>query len=317
MSDFSRFITQASEMAGHMDALLLALTLISTLVVGGIGLLIVVFVFRYRHGSPRARAALQTPVTQRNRRLEAFWIGVPLVVFLGIFYWATVLYAQLRTPPAEAMTIDVVAKQWMWKVQHPGGQREINQLHLPAGRPVKLVMTSQDVIHSFFVPAFRVKQDVLPGRYTTLWFEPTEPGEYQLFCAEFCGTAHSRMTGSVIVLSPEAFRRWLRANPGEGSLARRGEALFRRHGCSGCHGESATVHAPKLEGLFGRRIPLADGSTVEVDARYIRDAILLPYKEVAAGYAPIMPSFEGQLEEDEILQLVAYIRSLSDLEEAR
>jgi cytochrome c oxidase subunit 2 len=175
---------------------------------------------------------------------------------------------------------------------------------------VKLVMTSQDVIHSFFVPAFRVKQDVLPGRYTTLWFEASRAGEYALLCAEFCGTGHSRMKGRVVALPATEYAQWLEVNPGPGSMAAQGETLFRRHGCSGCHGDSATVHAPKLAGLYGRRIPLADGSLITADARYIRDSILLPAKQVAAGYAPIMPSFQGQLGEGDILLLVAYIRSL-------
>jgi cytochrome c oxidase subunit 2 len=308
VSGFGPVIEEASRMAGDIDALLLALTLVSALVVGGIMVLIAVFAFRYRRGS----AVTRDPAPRRSRVIETLWISVPLLVFLGIFTWAAVLYHDLRTPPDDALSINVVAKQWMWKVQHPGGQREINELHVPLGRPVKLVMTSQDVIHSFFVPAFRVKQDVLPDRYTTLWFQPSRTGEYSLFCAEFCGTGHSRMTGTVTVMDPDVYSRWLADNPGTGSLAAQGEALFRSHGCSGCHGESATVHAPKLAGIYGRRVPLSDGSQVLVDERYIRDSILLPASEVAAGYAPIMPSFEGQLGQDEILKLVAYIRSLAD-----
>lgn len=296
----------ASGIGGEIDALLIGLTVISVLVVGGISLLIVVFALRYRRGSRAARRGAPA----RDRRLEAIWITVPLVVFLGIFYWSARLYAELRTPPDDALEINVVAKQWMWKVQHPEGQREIDTLHVPAGRPVKLVMTSQDVIHSFYVPAFRVKQDVLPGRYTTLWFEATRAGEYPLLCAEFCGTGHSRMKGRVIALPPEAYARWLQDNPGPGSLVSQGEALFRRHGCSGCHSERSSVDAPLLDGLYGRRIALADGRMVSVDEGYIRDSILLPAKQVAAGYTPIMPSFQGQLDEDEILALVAYVRSL-------
>ncbi len=279
--------------------------------VGGISLLIVIFALRYHRGSKVKRGA----AVRRNRALEILWIGVPLVVFLAIFWWSAVLYDEMRTPPADALVINIVAKQWMWKVQHDDGQREIDELHVPVGRPIKLVMISQDVIHSFFVPAFRVKQDVLPGRYTTLWFQPTREGEYQIFCAEFCGTGHSLMKGRVVVMAPAAYGEWLARNPGSGSLAVQGEGLFRHLGCSGCHGESATVHAPKLAGIYGRRVPLADGSEVEVDDRYLRDSILLPAKEVAAGYTPIMPSFQGQVGEDDILKLVAYIRSLADTEE--
>jgi cytochrome c oxidase subunit 2 len=310
VNGFSRYIGEASTLAGRMDGLLLALTILSALVVGGIAFLVVLFSVRYRRGTQASRTAGPAPV--RSAALEALWIGVPLVVFLAVFYWAARLYADLRTPPADALTINVIAKQWMWKVQHPGGQREINELHVPAGAPVRLLMTSRDVIHSFFVPAFRVKQDVLPGRYTDLWFEATRPGSYQLFCAEFCGTNHSRMGGSVIVMTAEDYGRWLADNPGPGSLAAAGERLFRSRGCSGCHGHSATVHAPKLAGIYGRRVPLADSTFVTVDEQYIRDSILLPAKQVAAGYTPIMPSFQDQLDEGQILQLTAYIRSLGN-----
>jgi cytochrome c oxidase subunit 2 len=308
MSGFDRFIAEASVAAGRTDALLLALTIISVLVVGGITLTMVVFAVRWHEGSNAARSG---GVPKRNRLLEALWIGIPLLGFLSIFVWAAILYHQLRTPPVDALTIDVVAKQWMWKIQHPGGQREINELHVPVDRPIELVMTSQDVIHSFFVPAFRLKQDVLPGRYTSLWFTPTRIGRYQLFCAEFCGTSHSLMRGSVIVMPQSEFSDWLATNPSTGSLAAQGEILFREFGCSGCHGTSSSVHTPKLGGLFGRPVNLSDGSRVIADNRYIRDSILLPARQVVAGYTPIMPSFKGQVSEEDILKLVAYIRSLA------
>jgi len=311
VSRFDRFIAQASTAAGQTDALLLALTIVSVLVVGGITLTIIVFAVRWHEGSNVARSA-GSP--KRNRLVEFAWIGIPLLGFLGIFVWSAILYHQLRTPPADALTIDVVAKQWMWKMQHPGGQREINELHVPVNRPIELVMTSQDVIHSFFVPAFRMKQDVLPGRYTSLWFTPTKTGRYQLFCAEFCGTSHSQMRGTIIVMTPTEYSDWLAANPSQGSLAAQGEALFREYGCSGCHGASSTVHAPQLEGLFGRPVNLSNGTQVTADARYIRDSILLPARQVVAGYTPIMPSFKGQLSEEDILKLVAYIRSLAATE---
>jgi len=311
VSRFDRFIAQASTAAGQTDALLLALTIVSVLVVGGITLTIIVFAVRWHEGSNVARSA-GSP--KRNRLVEFAWIGIPLLGFLGIFVWSAILYHQLRTPPADALTIDVVAKQWMWKMQHPGGQREINELHVPVNRPIELVMTSQDVIHSFFVPAFRMKQDVLPGRYTSLWFTPTKTGRYQLFCAEFCGTSHSQMRGTIIVVTPTEYSDWLAANPSQGSLAAQGEALFREYGCSGCHGASSTVHAPQLEGLFGRPVNLSNGTQVTADARYIRDSILLPARQVVAGYTPIMPSFKGQLSEEDILKLVAYIRSLAATE---
>jgi cytochrome c oxidase subunit 2 len=209
----------------------------------------------------------------------------------------------------------VVAKQWMWRLQHPDGRREINELHVARGRAVKLIMTSEDVIHSFFVPAFRVKQDVLPGRYTTLWFTATKDGEFHLFCAEYCGTDHARMGGRIVVLEPAEYARWLNAATPARSMAERGAQLFRQLGCSGCHAAAATVAAPKLEGLYGKPVPLEGGGTVIADERYLRDSILLPRKEVVAGYAPIMPSFAGAVSEDQLLDLIAYIKSLANQEQ--
>ena len=195
--------------------------------------------------------------------MEIAWTLTPLAIFLAMFVWAANLYYEHATPPDDAMDVYVVGKQWMWKLQHASGRREINELHVPLGRPVKLVMTSQDVIHDFFVPAFRIKQDVLPGRYTTLWFTATRHGDYHLFCAQYCGTDHSRMIGRVIVMAPAAFAEWLASGNGPPTMAAQGAALFRQYGCSGCHGANATVHAPQLEGLFGRPVQLADGSTVD------------------------------------------------------
>jgi cytochrome c oxidase subunit 2 len=210
------------------------------------------------------------------------------------------------------MKIFVVAKQWMWKAQHASGQREIGELHLPLGQPIVLVMTSQDAIHSFFVPAFRAKQDVLPGRYTELWFTATQAGRFHLFCAEYCGTDHSKMGGDIVVLEPAEFQRWLAAHPGEPDMAARGEARFREYGCSGCHDRNAKVRAPDLAGLYGKPVPLSNGSVVVADDRYVRDSILLPQSEVVAGYEPIMPSYTGRIAEEDIADLIAYIRSLGN-----
>jgi cytochrome c oxidase subunit 2 len=223
MPFFERYIAEASTMAGRVDALFLGLFIISSVVVVGITVVITVFAIRYRRGTLTSRSG---PM-KRNRTVEITWIAVPLVIFLGIFVWGAVLYQQLYLPPDRALQISVVGKQWMWKFRHPGGQREIDQLHVPAGRPIRLIMTSQDVIHSFFVPAFRVKQDVLPERYTSVWFQPTREGEYQLFCAELCGTDHSKMRGTIVVISPAAYQRWLEANPSSESLATRGAKIFR------------------------------------------------------------------------------------------
>lgn len=300
----------ASTVAGGYDALFLGLLAITGFAVFAIFALIVFFAIRYRAGSPANRSA----PPPNNRRLEIAWIVVPLLIFLAIFAWGARTYSALYRTPADAMPVFVVAKQWMWKLEHANGKREINELHVPVGRPVRLLMTSQDAIHSFFVPAFRIKQDVLPGRYTALWFTATQAGEYKLFCAEFCGSLHSQMGGRVVALPPEEFANWLAAGRPEKSLAARGFAKFRQHGCSGCHAVASTVHAPDLTGLLGRHVALADGRRVVADETYIRDSILLPRKDVVAGFAPIMPSFAGQIAEEDLMAIIEYIRST---EEAR
>ncbi len=303
---------EASTLAPRIDALLFAVTGVTTAVALAVFVTMIVFAIRYRAGS-KARRADDVPAAQARarRRVEVAWTLVPLLLFIAAFAWATQLYVARAAPPAEAVDVFVVAKQWMWTLQHPSGQREINELHVARGQPVRLVMTSQDVIHSFFVPAFRLKQDVLPGRYTEMWFTPTRTGRFHLFCAEYCGTDHARMGGDIVVMEPADFERWLDAHGGTPDMAARGEALFRQYGCSGCHGANATIHAPDLAGLFGKPVPLADGTTVIADERYLRDSILLPRKEIAAGYEPIMPSFAGQIGEPDILDLIAYIRRLS------
>jgi cytochrome c oxidase subunit 2 len=294
-----------------MTALTAAVSLAVTVVALG-------FLYRYRRlatvdrGRPAPDARLR-----RRRRLEAVWIGVPLLLFIAMSAWSASLYYDRSTPPAGALEVAVVAKQWMWKLEHATGQREIDVLHVPVNVPVKLVMTSQDAIHSFFVPAFRVKQDVLPGRYTVLWFTATRAGDYPLYCAEYCGTDHAGMFGHVIALAPPQYQRWLDAQGATGTMAAHGEALYRALGCSGCHGANASVHAPALEGLYGRPVPLADGTTALADDRYVRDSILLPRSQVAAGYAPIMPSFAGQVDEADVLDLIAYIRHLGGREPLR
>jgi cytochrome c oxidase subunit 2 len=272
---------------------------------------IVWFCIKYRAGSAADRGEAPQDAQRGTSGIELAWTITPLVIFIGIFVWAARLYMQAVTPPENAVPVYVVAKQWMWKLEHAGGKQEINELHVPRGVPVKLVMTSQDVIHSFFVPAFRIKQDVLPARYVTLWFEATKDGEFHLFCAEFCGTDHSQMTGKIVVMEPADFQKWL-AVGAPTSLAARGEAKFRAFGCAGCHSAGASVRAPRLEGLAGRPVTLSDGSTVIADARYLRDSVLLPNKQIVAGYAAIMPSYTGQIDEEGILELNAYIASLDE-----
>ena len=258
---------------------------------------------RYRAGS----SADRSNVPLSSRWLELGWTFTPLAIFLGIFAWAAVVYARFYSGPPDAMTVFVVGKQWMWKAEHANGRREIDELHVPLGEPVRLVLSTEDVIHSFFVPAFRIKQDAVPGRYTMIRFTPTQEGEYRLHCAEYCGTDHARMGGRVVVMAPAAFAQWL-AQGDANSLAARGFELFRQKGCSGCHSANSTVHAPDLAGIYGRVVHLTDGRTLVADETYLRDSILLPKRDVVAGYEPLMPSFQGQLDESELAALITYLK---------
>jgi cytochrome c oxidase subunit II len=297
-----------SSYAGDIDLLFAGLLAISSLVVLLLLVLLVTFAVRYRGGSNADRDHR----IKKTWYWEISWTTVTLIGFLCLFVWGAALYLEVYGPASNALPIYIVAKQWMWKAQHPGGQREINELHAPVHRAVRLVMASQDVIHSFFVPAFRVKHDVVPGRYQTLWFKAEKTGVFALLCAEFCGTDHSRMTGRIVVMEPAEYESWLSREDVGGTLASEGAKLFRELGCSGCHMGQSTVRAPLLEGLYGKPVPLQDGSTVIADERYIRDSILLPKSQIAAGYEPVMPSFAGRVGEDELIRLVAYIKSLAD-----
>jgi cytochrome c oxidase subunit 2 len=305
---FDAFISRASSVAGEVDALALLMLGLSAAVVLGIVVAIAYFSVKYRRNNPVDRSLLR-----RTLPIELTWTLMPLVAFVGLFVWSIHLFARIETPPADTLDDYIVAKQWMWKAQHTDGRREIDELHVPLGRAVRLTMISQDVIHSFYVPAFRVKQDVLPGRYTQLWFTPIEAGTFYLLCSEYCGTDHARMKGRVIVMRPADYVRWEEQGRPEQNLAARGEVAFRHYGCSGCHGPSATVHAPSLDGLYGKPVALDGGGTVLADDAYIRDSILLPAKQIAAGFAPIMPSFAGQVGEEDLIALIAYIRSRADV----
>lgn len=286
----------------HLLYFLLAVTVFFTLLIFGA---IFYFAIRYRRRSeqelPRA--------VHTGMALEILWSVIPFGITMVMFTWGASIFFRESRPPNNAMQIYVVGKQWMWKVQHMEGRREINELHVPVGRPVKLTMTSEDVIHSFYIPAFRVKQDVVPGRYSTMWFEPTKPGQYHLFCAEYCGTKHSGMIGSIYVMEPQDYQAWL-SGAGTGSLADNGEKLFNELACSNCHKQDGTGRCPTLVGLFGKSVQLAGGGTVKVDEAYIRESILQPTAKVAAGYQPIMPTFQGLVTEEGVLQLVEYIKSL-------
>ena len=301
------FIPQASSLAPRIDALFWVMVALCGLVAAGVFGAMIFYCVRYHRGHRADRTGWQAG----SLGVELTWTLVPFALFVAVFVWSLFLFADARTPPANAHTLYVVAKQWMWKVQHPTGQQELNTLHVPLGEPVRLTMTSQDVIHSFFIPAFRVKQDVLPGRYTQLWFTATRLGSFPLTCAEYCGLDHSKMGGVVVVLSPAEFARWLAVHVGGLSLAAQGAGVFRRSGCGGCHDSQSTVHAPALAGVYGRPVHLVDGSTVMADERYLRDSIVLPNKQLVAGYAPVMPSFAGQLSEEDLLALLAYMKSIA------
>lgn len=296
-------LPQASTVAARYDFLFNSLLGLCLIVAIGVFVVMIGFCVRYRRGTRAERRG----DSHRDLDVELLWTVVPFLLFLGLFGWSVRLWIDMRSPPANAQTVYVVAKQWMWKIQHADGRREINALHVPVGMPVRLVMISEDVIHSFSVPAFRVKQDVLPGRYTDLWFTATVPGTYDLFCTEFCGTDHSRMGGSVIAMSPADYAQWSRGHA-QVDLAAHGAALFRQFGCSGCHEVGSAVHAPHLQNLYRSTVPLADGSQVVADDRYLHDSITLPNSQVAAGYQPIMPSYEGRIGEDDVLALIAYLK---------
>jgi cytochrome c oxidase subunit II len=296
---------QASTVAGEVDALYATLWTITVFFTVLIATLIIFFAIKYRR---RGDGAVP-PRIEGSTRLEVAWTVFPGVIGLGVFTWGAVMYFALAKPPADALEIWVVGKQWMWKLQHPGGQREINELHVPADQPVRLNMISEDVIHSFFIPDFRIKQDVLPGRYTTLWFTATRPGRYRLYCAEYCGTWHSKMSGWVVVQKPADYQSWLVAQA-EGSAGLEGAKLFRQLRCLSCHSRGGEQVAPILENVAGSRVLLDNGEKVTADDTYLRESILNPRAKVVAGYRAVMPPFEGQVNEDDIVKLVTYIRSL-------
>ena len=300
-------------MAARVDELFFFLVAVSTFFAALICVLIVVFAIKYRRRNEDDRPQ----AIPGNLRLEILWTTIPLALTMVTFVWGAKLFFVTYYPPSDALEITVVAKQWMWKVQHPEGQSEIDELHIPAGRPIKLVMTSQDVIHDFFVPAFRVKKDVLPGRYTTLWFEATKPGSYRLFCAQYCGTQHSGMVGRVVVMEPAEFQAWLGGGATGVSMASAGEKLFQRVGCATCHLPNDSGRGPSLVGLFARKVQLQGGRSVTADETYIRESILNPQAKVVAGFQPIMPTFKGLVSEDGIMQILAYLKSLKREERAQ
>ncbi|MEE3233746.1 MAG: cytochrome c oxidase subunit II [Candidatus Latescibacterota bacterium] len=309
MSDFPLWPEQASSVAWQVDALyglLLALTLLFTVLVFG---LVIVFALKYRRKSDD-----EVPEQIHGSiPLELAWTIIPLFMAIGVFTLGADVFFRLQRAPADPLEVYVVGKQWMWKLQHESGKREINTLHVPVGQPVRLTMTSEDVLHDFFVPAFRVKQDVVPGRYTTMWFEATKVGEYHLFCAEYCGTQHAYMIGKVIAMEPGDYHDWLMGGQNASlSMAEAGEKQFTQLGCQTCHKSSSDGRGPTLIGVYNEPQKLTNGQEVMADVQYLRESILYPNAKIVDGYQPIMPGFDGQINEQSLLQLVAYIKSLNE-----
>lgn len=309
VADFPLWPDQASSFAKDVDNLYIFLIILCGAVSVGVFLTIFYFAIKFRRRPDNEIAQEYEP----PKLLEVMWIAIPSVIFMGLFVWGSWLYFHLARVPDDALDIYATGKQWMWKFQHLDGQREINELHVPVGRPVKLIMTSEDVIHDVFVPAFRIKADVVPGRYTHLWFQSTKPGRYRLFCAEYCGTKHSGMIGQVVVMDPSEYQTWLSGGAAEGSLASAGAKLFQDLACNTCHRPDAQGRGPVLEGLFGKTVTLQNGETLSVDEAYVRESILQPAAKIASGFQPIMPTFQGLVTEEQLLELIEYVKSLHEL----
>jgi len=297
----------ASTVSGKVDALyfyLSGVTLFFTLLISGV---LTFFVIKYRRRMP---FEIPRPIAG-SHKLETIWSVIPFLIAMSMFAWGSQIYFENSRMPKNANEIYVVGKQWMWKIQHSTGQREINELHVPIGRKIKLIMTSEDTIHDFYIPAFRIKADVLPGRYTTQWFEATKPGTYHLFCAEYCGMNHSGMIGSIIVMQPTEFDSWLSGNASQQSPAVAGQQLYESLGCVSCHGATGEGgRGPALAGLFGRKVFLTNNQTVTADEAYIRESIENPSAKVVSGFNPIMPTFQGQVTPEQLIQIISFIKSL-------
>jgi cytochrome c oxidase subunit 2 len=309
-TDFPLFPESASSISGGVDLLFWILVAVTLFFSTLIFVAIFYFAIKYRRKRPDE---IPRPILG-SLKLELFWSITPGVIAMALFGWGTYVYFRNADPPAGATEMYVVGKQWMWKLQHPEGQREINELHVPVGLPVKLTMTTEDVIHSFYVPAFRVKNDVIPGRYTSLWFTPTKVGKYHLFCAEYCGTQHSGMKGWVYVMERLDYENWLSGRSTGETMAQAGQRLFERLGCQSCHRADAPGRGPVLAGVFGTTVVLQGGAKIVADEAYLRESVLRPSAKIVAGYRTQMPTFQGQITEEGLLEIIAYIKSLGPKE---
>ena len=301
------FPEAASSQAHQIDALYWFLVIVSAIMTLLIFACIVLFAWKYNQ-----RVHPHATQIEGSTKLELTWSILPFLVMLVMFAWGAQLFFAAQQPPKDAIEIFVTGKQWMWKIQYPEGGREIDSLHVPVNTPVKLTMASEDVIHSFSIPAFRVRHDVIPGHYDSLWFTATKPGRYRLFCTEYCGNQHANMVGWVEVMEQAAYANWSSGAGAQGTLAEQGEKLFAQYGCSTCHLLDQQGRCPMLRGLYNKPVQLNDGRTVIADDAYIRESILDPNAKIAAGFeSKVMPEFKGQLKEENVIQLIAYIKSLS------
>ncbi len=304
--EFKLFPDQASTLASQIDWLYAFLVAVSLFFAVLIFVLVGYFAIRYRRGTKADRS---NPV-HGHHALELAWTLIPLALSMVMFFWGASLFIKAQRPPADALEVYVLGKQWMWKMDHPSGRREINELHVPIGKPVKLTMTSEDVVHSFFVPAFRMKMDVLPGRYTTAWFEATMVGEFRLFCSQYCGTDHSKMGGKIVVMTQTDYERWLSGGASSDPPEVLGERLFQKLACATCHRADGGGRGPSLAGVYGTQVVLQSGMSVLVNEDYVRESILDPKAKLVKGWDAVMPTFSGQLGEEGVIQLIAYIKSI-------
>jgi len=300
------FPPSASTVAQDVDLLFFFILAVSAFFAVLVSVLILYFTFKYRAKTPGAAGA----DIHGSLTLELIWTGIPFILAMVMFVWGAQLFFTLSKPPADAMDVFVVGKQWMWKVQHPDGVREINELHVPVGRPVRITLGSEDVIHDYYIPAFRVKMDAVPGKLTTMWFTATKTGSYHIFCAEYCGTQHSGMIGQVIVMEPHDYEAWLAGGRSTGTAVENGEKLFTTLACITCHKTDSSGRGPILAGVFGSTVDLQDGRQVVADENYLRESIMNPQAKVVRSYQPIMPTFQGTVSEENLLQLIAYIKTL-------
>jgi cytochrome c oxidase subunit II len=308
-TNFPFFPEQASAQAAQVDGLyffLVAVTAFFSLLIATV--LVITAIYHRRKHEDEVGVQIHGSLA-----LELLWTVIPFFITMVMFTWGARVFFDIYRPPAGAMEVYIVGKQWMWKAQHMDGMREINELHVPVGRPVKLTMGSEDVLHSFYIPAFRVKADVIPGRYNALWFTATKPGRYHLFCAEYCGTRHSGMIGWVYAMEPADFQAWLGGGSSSDSPAVAGEKLFSDLVCISCHRYDSQAKGPQLKGLFGHAVQLQGGATVVADEAYIRESIVNPQAKIVNGFPPIMPTFQGMVSEEQLLQLIAYVRSLGEV----